>query len=165
VDRVIVSSGDPAAGLRVFLESWHQRWPDMRTAVDGILASEFFRWCDVRPELPSKTGEVLVARDPGMDEDWGNHGCRLGVDGEGPFHLLYRPAPRQSLRMLALQDLYQHGHPVRFDPYEVQLVGTRISLITVVLPDDEGTFGDEVLDAVVRGLNQADSRTSLEMGG
>ena len=162
MDQVIISPGDPAEGLRSFLETWHDRWPDMRTAVDGVLASEFFRWSQVRPELPSGSGEVLVARDPGMSEDWDEHGYRLGFDGEGPFHLLYRPAPRQSLRMLALQDPYEQ--PGEFDPYEVRLAGTRLSLVTVVLPDGDGTFADEVLDAVVQGLNQADNSTSLETG-
>ncbi|HEX5115506.1 MAG TPA: hypothetical protein VFW65_09960 [Pseudonocardiaceae bacterium] len=144
VDRVIISPGSPVVALRRFLDGWGARWPDMRTAVDGVLGSEFFRWHDVRPALPDGQGEILVARDAAMNDDWDEHGYRLLPEGEGPFYILYRRAPT-NLRVLALQDPF--GLDYRFEPYERELVGGGLSLVTVVLPDADGEFSRGVMAA------------------
>jgi hypothetical protein len=152
VDQVIVSPADPASGLRQFLNGWSERWPDMRTAVDGVLGSEFFRWRDIRPDLPHKRGEILVARDLRMNEDWDEYGYRLGVDGQGPFYILYRQAPAGSLPMQALRDPFENDLSDGFEPYEVQLVGSGLSLITIVLPDADSEFSRSVMSAVSESL-------------
>ncbi len=124
----------------------------MRTAIDGVRDSEFFRWSDGRPDLPSHRGEILVARDPAMNEDWDAHGYRLGADGEGPFYILYRRAPNDSLPIRVLRDPFENDHSDGFEPYDAQLVGGGLSLVTVVLPDADSEFSQTVLRAVSDSL-------------
>jgi hypothetical protein len=150
VDQVIISPASPVA-LRRFLDGWGARWPDMRTAVGGVLGSEFFRWHDIRPALPDERGEILVARDAAMNDDWDEHGYRLGSRGEGPFYILYNRTPT-NLRMLALQDPLSLGY--QFEPYEVELVGSGLFLITVVLPDADSDFSTGVMAAVRDALRE-----------
>ena len=145
VDQVIISPASPVVALRRFLDGWGARWPDMRTAVGGVLGSEFFRWHDVRPALPDGQGEILVARDAAMNDTWDEHGYRLLPEGEGPFYILYSRAPT-ALRMLALQDPFALGY--QFEPYEMELVGTGLHLVTVVLPDADSDFSRSVMAAV-----------------
>lgn len=149
-DSVVVTAGLPGPAIGRFLTQWGLQWPDMRVSTGDPAESPFVTWRDARPAVPEKRGEVLVARDERMLSDWDEHGYAIPGSAVGPFYLLYEPCPAPQFSALLQHDPYAGG--MRFDPYPVTIVGTGLSLVTVVTPDEDSEFSRSVIDGVVAAL-------------
>lgn len=149
-DRVFVCSGPIKRKVARFLEAWAMRWPDMIVEIDG--AGEPQAWAAQRADDLRDTAEIYLVRDPDMDDHWGRYGYALDDRGEGPICLMYRRFQASAISARALEDPYGPGVG-RFAPYDLRVVGQGLYLVTVVLPDGEGSFGHEVLSALEAALS------------
>ena len=149
-DTVVVTAGRPGPAIGRFLTEWGSQWPDMQVSAGDPAEPPFITWRDAGPALPETRGEVLVARDERMLSDWDEHGYALPGSAVGPFFLLYQPCPAPRFRAQVQQDPYVTG--MRFDPYPVTIVGTGLSLITIVTPDEDSEFSRSVIDGMIAAL-------------
>lgn len=149
-DTVLMTAAAPRLAVRAFLDRWSARWPDMRVLVTGHDESGFAEWARARDVLPTARGNVLVARDAAMVEAWDEFGYELPDSAEGPFTVMYEPCPARTFHVTANEDPYARG--MQFDPYEAVVVGAKLTLVTVVTPDLDGTFSREVIDSVITAL-------------
>lgn len=149
-DHVFVCSGPIERKVGGFLDAWALRWPDMIVEIEG--AGEPRGWTDQRGKGLRDNAEIYLVRDPDMDDHWGRNGYTLDDRNEGPICLMYRRFEAAAISVRALEDPYERGVG-RFAPYDLRVVGQGLYLVTVVLPDGEGSFGDEVLSGVEAALS------------
>ncbi|MFD9412719.1 hypothetical protein ACFWBN_37735 [Streptomyces sp. NPDC059989] len=140
-DHVFMVHGSPASAVERFLTSWAETRPDLRWALAG--GDGFRPWGPAGTALPEEGAEVLVSRDEAMLTWWDEHGYAPDGTGEGPFAVLYEAAPWSSLRVTPGDDPYGAGE-LRYEPYEVELLGTGFHMVTVVTPGTGG-FSDALL--------------------
>jgi hypothetical protein len=148
-DNVLVVAGHGGTAVVRFLDGWAQRWPGMRVALDGPEVYADGGWPDVRDQVAADRGEILVARDKDMDVAWEEHGYDIPGEPEGPFAVFYRPCPATQFTAQVTTDPYDRGGDLIFNPYEVQVVGAGLSLVTLVTPDMEKGFSQQVIAAFI----------------
>jgi hypothetical protein len=153
-DHVLVCSGPIEYKVAGFLDLWALRWPDMIVEIEG--AGEPRAWAAQRADDLRDTAEIYLVRDPDMDDHWERYGYTLDDRREGPICLMYRRFQASAISVRALEDPYGPGVG-RFAPYDLRVVGQGLYLVTVVLPDGEGSFGHEVLSELEAALS-ADGR-------
>jgi hypothetical protein len=151
-DTVLVGAGPVGPKVARLLDLWARRWPVMRVTVAGQHDSQFVEWATARPEIPAQHGEILVARDVEMVVAWDEHGYEIPDSAEGPFSVLYEPCPARAFAAIAQQDPYARDQEYGFEPYETLIIGSELTLTTVVTPDRDSTYSREVIDAVVSAL-------------
>lgn len=155
-DSVMIARSPAGPGIQAMLDSMHGRWPDMLVGSSEVGASgigPFLPWLEARGDVPAESGELYVARDAGMEKDWDDFGYDPREDGEGPFALLYGPSPRSSTTISFEEDPYG-DRGFRFDPYEAVLITAGLALITIVTPDEEGSFSRDLRDRLTRALSR-----------
>lgn len=155
-DGVLVGRSPAGPGVRAMLDEMHTRWPGMlvgRSAATTAGIGPFLPWLQVRDQVPAEAGELYVARDAGMEQDWDESGYDLRDDGEGPFAVLYQPSPRSTTAIRFEQQPYS-DQGLGFDPYEAVLVTAGLSLITLVTPDEESLFSRELRSRLTRALSR-----------
>ena len=153
-DNVVVIAGHGGAAAVRFLDGWARRWPAMRVALDGPQAHPEGGWPDVRDQVAAAAGVILVARDQEMSAAWEEHGYDIPGEPEGPFALWYQPCPARRFTALAATDPYAHRGEFVFDPYEVQVVGAGLSLVTLVTPDPDKHFSQQVIAAFIESCGR-----------
>jgi hypothetical protein len=84
-----------------------------------------------------------------MESHWDEHGYTPDTTGQGPFAIYYRPFARRTTEVLALEDPYEHGDHFRYEPYEMVVVGSGLTLLTVVSPDGAEEFTGTILEGLV----------------
>ena len=136
MDHVVLTQGPASAVVERFLGSWLSRWPQLRCASgaddsDGV----FSPWVPGRVGTSTDRSGLLIARDEGMEANWDRSGYALDEHGEGPLALYYQPVGWQSLPMVPRKDPYGRAG-FRYEPYDITVVGTGLSLFTLVTPDD-----------------------------
>ncbi|MEU3832330.1 hypothetical protein [Streptomyces microflavus] len=160
-DSVFVTCGPVSAAVGRFLTGWSARWPELRVSAGSDDDEEaFVPWASGALTLPELSGQVLVARDEEMVAGWDASGYVLDARQEGPFSLAYEPAGWASLNVMALEDPYIRTG-FRYEPYEVELIGAGLQLITLVAPEDT-VFRQAVVDGLLAefgGFPQAGRRT------
>lgn len=149
-DHVLVCAGPIERKVAGFLDAWALRWPDMIVEIEG--AGEPRGWAAQRVEDLRDTAEIYLVRDPDMDDHWERYGYILDDRNEGPICLMYRRFETSAITVRALEDPYERGVG-RFAPYDLRVVGQGLYLVTVVLPDGEGSFGHEVLSGLEAALS------------
>lgn len=142
------------------MDFWQERWPGLLVQVDDGESEDFVRWSDLGGHLRGKAlhptkGEVLVARDRRMLEEWDESGYELDRFGEGPFTLMYRPLGklnqrRGHMRMRPEEDPYERESVDAFEPYTIFVAARNLSLVTAVTPPIEaGGFSEDVIGALI----------------
>lgn len=149
---MFVAGGRVDRAIRTMLDRQREKWPEMVAALHGVDDGEFQPWHAVRDKMPKAEGEVYVARDAEMEQRWDIVGYSLMDHGEGPFGVLYRPAPLSTVDVQLEQDPYDHPYGHGFEPYPATLVTTGLSLITIVTPDNDSPFGRRLMEALGRAL-------------
>jgi len=149
-DHVFACSGPIERKVARFLDAWAIRWPGMTVEVEG--AGEPRPWAAGRVEDLNETAEIYLVRDRDMDDHWERFGYSLDESLEGPLRLAYRPFPTGVFPVVALEDPYGRNDP-SFEPYDLRVVGAGLYLVTVVLPEGEGSFGADVLAALEGALS------------
>lgn len=162
-DSVFVSPGQAGAPITQFLDTLSSRWPHLLVSVEGWTGDEFTRWRSRgHLNLPAEKGVVLVARDREMVESWDDTGYDPSPDGEGPCSIWYQRSPCRSVRISLIDDPYDRGE-FAFEPYEADLVGSHLSLVTVVTPDRDSPFSTTLIDSMAAALStDPPSRTTAE---
>jgi hypothetical protein len=148
-DSVLVIAGHGGPAAVRFLDEWAQRWPAMRVALDGPEVYADGGWPEVRDQVAPDAAEILVARDKDMNAAWEEHGYDIPGDPEGPFAVYYQPCPARRFTAQVTTDPYDRGSEFAFDPYEVQVVGAGLSLVTLVTPDLETDFSQQVITTFI----------------
>lgn len=149
-DHVLVCSGPIEPKIEGFLDAWVARWPDMTVEIEG--AGEPRAWAASRVGDLQDVAEIYLVRDQAMDDHWDRCGYTLDARHEGPIRLMYRPFEVPAVSVRALEDPYVRDVG-RFAPFDLTLVGKGLFLVTVVLPDGGGGFGQEVLSALEAALS------------
>lgn len=153
-DTVFLAAAPVDSAIRDLLDEVAARWPEMLVlTAEGDEDGDFRPWSEARPSVPSDEGRVLVAKDTAMVSFWDENGYELTAEGDGPFTILYQPMERTSLPVSALEDPYSRSGGAGFDPYEVRLLGSSFSLVTVVTPDDtDEPFSRSVIEGLAAVL-------------
>ncbi|WP_203931235.1 hypothetical protein [Virgisporangium ochraceum] len=150
---MFVTAAPVHVGIRGMLDDLHREWPDMVVAIGE--SGTFTRWAMARGVVPTGAGEVLVARDEGMEQRWDRDGWILMERDEGPFAVFYQPAPIPSVDIQFNDDPYGRGFT--FEPYGATMLTAGLFLVTVVTPDRDSPFTRQVLLRLQRALtSQAD---------
>ncbi|MEV6850923.1 hypothetical protein [Actinoplanes sp. NPDC051411] len=155
-DSVVIARSPAGAGIRAMLDGVHARWPGMlvgRSEAEMAGIGPLLPWRQARGGVPAEAGELYVARDARMKKDWDEFGYDLGDDGEGPFAVLYGPSPRPTTAIRFEQEPGE-DQGFRFDPYEAVLVTAGLSLVTIVTPDEEGSFSHDLRNRLIRALGR-----------
>jgi hypothetical protein len=145
-DSVVIAKSPAGPGVRAMVDGLHARWPDMVVALGGKDAESigpFMPWRQARAAVPAEAGELYVARDAAMERAWDDVGYSLMEGGEGPFAVLYRPAPKRTVAIQLDEEPYG-WEGFRFEPYEATLVSAGLSLVTIVTPDEESFFSRDL---------------------
>jgi hypothetical protein len=115
----------------------------------------FTTWAMARETVPTGAGQVLVARDEGMEQRWDRDGWILMERDEGPFAVLYQPSPNPLVEIQFNDDPYDRAFT--FEPYGATMVTVGMFLVTVVTPDKDSPFTRQVLLRLQQALiSQAD---------
>lgn len=150
IDHVFVCSGPIERKVARFLDAWAMRWPDMTIDIEG--SGEPRPWVTQWVDDLDDTAEIYLVRDRDMDDHWERSGYTLDEWLEGPVRLAYRPFTARVIPVRALEDPYSRSDPW-FDPYDLRVVGQGLFLVTVVIPEGEGSFGADVIAALEGALS------------
>ncbi|MFU8872888.1 hypothetical protein [Micromonospora sp. SL4-19] len=153
-DTVLVARGPVNGMFASLLDDLSVRWPDLRFSALPPGHVSFSRWRGQVSDLPEDRADLLVAVDEGMLDHWEECGYELRGDGCGPFGVLYRPAPWSTLPIKFIADPYEHGIGI-FEPYDGILVGGGYHLVTVVTPDEDSEFSQQLLRSITRHMGTA----------
>ncbi|GLW29210.1 hypothetical protein [Actinoplanes regularis] len=148
-DSVVIARTPVGAGVRAMLDGVHTSWPDMLVAIGE--AETFLPWLQTRRAIPAEAGELYVARDAAMEQEWDEVGYALMAGGEGPFAVLYQPSPQPTIAIRADENPYEH-RGFGFDPYAATLITTGLSLVTIVTPDEESPFSKNLRALLNRSI-------------
>lgn len=143
-DSVLISAGRLGPAVRRFGEAWSKRWPDMRVEIlDG--SAGFQGWRAAADGVPAGKADLLFVRDEQMASEFGvDYGYELTERGDGPFMLMYQPCQADRFQVEIRQNPYT---PDEIEPYEAIVIGAGINLVTVVAPDSESQFSQDLLEA------------------
>jgi hypothetical protein len=152
-DTVLITARKPGPAAREFLDTWAARWVDMRICVTTADDSEFIGWPAARASVPDEEGELLIVRDADMESAWDEHGYQVPGSTEGPIAILYQPCTARVFSVTARSDPYARDALFRFDPYDVLVVGSGLTLVTIVTPDTDSEFSKTAIDKLVSSLS------------
>ncbi|WP_305784403.1 hypothetical protein [Symbioplanes lichenis] len=158
-DSVIIARSPAGPGIRAMLDALHTRWPAMlvgRSTAEETGIDPFLPWPRARGDVAPEAGELYVARDATMEQDWDDYGYDLRPDGEGPFAVLYRPLPHPATTISLTEDPAS-----RPDPYDAVLITAGLSLITVVTPDETSPFSRDIHDRLTRAFIEQPESANL----
>ncbi|GAA4967404.1 hypothetical protein [Actinoplanes utahensis] len=155
-DRVVIARTPVGAAMKAMLDVLHSRWPDMLVALgdrESGRVGPFLQWGQMRREVPSAAAELYVARDAVMEQRWDEVGYSLMEGGEGPFALLYEPAPQPAVAIQINQEPYERKG-FGFNPYKASLITAGLSLVTIVTPDEESSFSRNLFGSLHEALTK-----------
>ena len=159
-DSVFIARTPVGAAVRAMLDGLHDRWPDMLVALGQGESSEmgpFLPWLRTRDAVPSDAGELYVARDAVMEQQWDAVGYSLVDGAEGPFAVLYQPTPRSAIAIRVDDEPYERDG-FRFEPYPATLITAGLTLITMVTPGEESLFSRDLLASLGQSLAEEGHR-------
>lgn len=156
-DAVFAVAIKPGPQIAVFLDKLAKRWPDMIVqAKSDVGSTEFRRWADGTIAIPAIEGEVLIAKDPEMNDQWDEFGYEIPDLTEGPIYITYEPCRVREFTATVRNDPYKRNreHNFQFDPYDIIFAGRGLSLVTIVTTEFNEKFANLVYELFVSAASE-----------
>ncbi len=87
-----------------------------------------------------------------METAWDEHGYQIPGSVEGPLTILYQPSPVRVFSVEVTSDPYTQDAQFKFERYGATVVGSRLTLVTIVTPDTDSAFFREVVGNLIGSL-------------
>ena len=143
--------------MAAFLDKLVKRWPDLivQSKSDGI-STEFHRWADENIAIPEIEGELLIAKNPEMNDQWEEFGYEIPNSTEGPIYITYEPCRVRELTATVKNDPYKRNseHNFQFDPYDIIFAGRGLNLVTIVTTESNEKFANLVYEIFISAISE-----------
>jgi len=152
-DTVLITAVDPARMVQNFIEKWSARWPSMLIMV-GDDSPSFTGWNDA-VDLPPTEADVIFVRDKKMERFWHEKTYEYMDENEGPFGIFYEPCRVGKFSITMQSQPYNRSAGFGFLPYGAVAIGAGITLVTIVTPESEGPFFQEIIDGLMSSAQKS----------
>lgn len=145
VDTVIVTARPPVRWLSRFLDQWGQLWPEMMVDRAG---TGFEPWHEGGREPFGENGDIVVVRDAQMAADWTENAYEDHAPDVGPIGLMYQPCEVGTFSMDLTSDPYARDQDFGFEPYNAQVIGSGVYLLTLITPENSGELTNRAVSVL-----------------